>query len=462
MAFLKASGWVLNVSPVAIPGMKVATTRYPSAAMLEQNIKVSIKYKFIFGIIATLLLVTLMLTSCTGGSLSCATAIARGWAGGTVSDGTIFIASMKGKIVALDATGDQLKSIGTSTQLTVQTSSGLLGCSSSSSPLAIYASPVVADATVTDTADPDYGLVYQVVYVAGTDGKIYAYAFKKGAWSTVAEYIYPRQGTVNATIIGDIILDNNTIYYALSDGTVNALNAKDLTFKWSYKIKSKIWSAPAINGSTLYIGSFNKTVYALNTADGSEKWTYITDGAINSTSVVYNNTVYIGDYSRHFYALNAATGEMVWKFPTDDTGAGNPKNFFWAKPVVLNGVIYAANLDGNIYALDSSTGKLVKTYTLGYSISSSPVVVGNYIVVATSVASYAPTKQKENVYIIDTTNGSKKALDISPNEAINAPLFAYGNTVYIHTVKDNLYEIDTVTKTIKQSPPFSLASETYP
>ena len=104
----------------------------------------------------------------------------------------------------------------------------------------------------------------------------------------------------------DIILHNNSIYFATSDGTVYALNAKDLTLKWSQKIDSKIWSAPAVDGTTLYIGCFDKTVYALNTADGSEKWKYKTDGAINSTPVIYNNTVYIGDYNRHFYALDAS------------------------------------------------------------------------------------------------------------------------------------------------------------
>ena len=416
----------------------------------------SIKNKFILVISTILVLSALVITSCTGG-------IARGWAGGGVSDGTIFIASMKGKLMALDATGDQLKAIGTSVKLTMTVSSGLsCACSAQSIPIVIYASPLVADATITDTADPNYGSVYQVAYVGGTDGKIYAYTLTKGVWSTEPEYIYPRQGTVDAEIIGGIILNNDTIYYALSDGTVNALNAKDLTLKWSYKINSKIWSAPAVDGSTLYIGSFDKTVYALNTTDGSEKWKYKTDGAINCTPVIYNNTVYVGDYSRHFYALDATTGNWIWTFPSDDTGTGNPKNFFWATPIVLNGEIYAPNLDGNVYALDLSTGKLLNTFNLGDSISSSPVVIGNNIIVATSVASYAPSKERGNIFVINTSANTKSLLASLPKyEGINAPLFAFGNTVYVHTTKDNLYEIDAVTGQIKHSPPFSLVSETY-
>lgn len=433
--------------------------------------------------LAVLVLGALVITGCTGG-------VAQGWAGGVVSDGTLFVASMKGKLIAIDATGSQLKAIGTSVKMTVTSASGAFSCipscSSQSTGSVIYASPLVSDA-----ADPDTKTTYQVVYVAdASNEKIYAYTLTatttttttttttaattttttspsvttiNKTWSKDPEWIYPRQGALNGTIIGDMVLDNNTIYFATSDGTVYALSAKDLSLKWSHKIDSKIWSAPAVDGSTLYIGCFNKVLYALNTADGAEKWTYKTDGSINSTPVVDNNTVYFGDYSRHFYAVDTATGNQVWKFPTDDTAAGNPQNFFWAKPVALNGVIYAANLDGNVYALNSSTGNLLNTFTLGDSISSSPVVVGNNIIVATSVASYAPTKQQGKIFLINTTDNTKTLLSILPaDEAINAPLFSDGKTVYVHTTKDNLFEIDIATGNFKHPKPFSLVSELYP
>ena len=226
------------------------------------------------------------------------------------------------------------------------------------------------------------------------------------------------------------------------------------------KLIVKSGRRPTVDGNTLYIGCFNKTVYALNTADGTEKWQYKTDGSINSTPVIYNNTVYIGDYDRHFYALDAATGNLVWKFPGDDTAANNPKNFFWAKPVEINGVIYAPNLDGNVYALDAATGNLVHEYELGDSIASSPVAFGtngNYLAVATSVASTDPKKQRGTVYIINTADTSKKDIVISasaipsfslPTNAPGQPMRTSmrlssprATCVYVHTTRDNLYSI---------------------
>lgn len=80
---------------------------------------------------------------------------------------------------------------------------------------------------------------------------------------------------------------------------------------------------------------------------------------------------------------------------------------------------------------------------LGDSISSSPVAIGNSIVVATSVASTNVKQQRGKVYIINTADGSHQEFDLPPMEAINAPLFSQGNIVYVHTNKDNLYSIDT-------------------
>ena len=400
----------------------------------------SIKQKFIIGLLATLLLIVLVLTSCTG-------AISRGWAGGTVYNGTIFIASMKGKIIAIDSSNST--TLGAPIQLSVTASSGILSCSASSAPLVIYASPVVLN-----TPDPG-----TVVYIGGySDSRIHGFLFKDGALVEKNPTFLSDQ--LKGQIVGGITIDNNALYFATSDGTVYALSPKDLSINWSHKINSKIWSAPTVDGNTLYIGCFNKTVYALNTADGTEKWKYKTDGSINSTPVIYNNTVYIGDYDRHFYALDAANGNLVWKFPGDNAVANNPKNFFWAKPVEINGVIYAPCLDGNVYALDSTTGNLVHKYELGDSISSSPVAFGtngDYLAVATSVASTDPKKQRGAVYIINTTDTTRKDIVVSassipsfsiPGEDINAPLFAQinGNVVYVHTSKDNLYTFDTSAK----------------
>jgi len=130
---------------------------------------VSIKQKLILIILAVILLSALIVTGCTKG-------ISRGWAGGAVtSDGKLFVASMNGRIIPIDASSNAI--LGQAFQVTVTSSGGLScipSCSSQSTPLVIYASPVVLN-----TADPNS----KVVYIGGTDGKLYAYTFNNNAWS---------------------------------------------------------------------------------------------------------------------------------------------------------------------------------------------------------------------------------------------------------------------------------------
>jgi eukaryotic-like serine/threonine-protein kinase len=389
---------------------------------------VSIKSKIILVIISVLLLGTLIASGCTGGVRS------RGWAGGAVSDGKLFVASMTGKIIAIDAVSGTI--LGKPVQLLATTSGGLSCLPSScggasTSAVVIYASPAVQG---------------QVVYVGGTDFKIYGYTFVDNAFREDPEWLYPRQGTMSGAIIGGIIVANDRVYFATSDGMVYALNANGLYKEWTYKIDSKIWSAPVVDGNILYIGSLDKKIYALNATDGTKLWEYEAGGAISSTPIVYDNKVYIGDYDRQFYALDAKSGNLVWKFPSDIQNADNPQNWFWAKPVIVNSIIYAPCLDGNVYALDASNGNLVHKFEFGDSISSSPVVISNSVVVATSVATSQASKQMGKVYIINTLDKSQKELD-SFAEGINAPLFVNGDVVYVHTTKDNLYGINILTKT---------------
>ena len=386
-----------------------------------------IKHKIII-ILTTLLAGILVVTGCTSGATS------RGWAGGAVSDGKLFVASMNGKLIAIDSSTGMI--LGNAVQLTTSSSGGLsCSCSGAGSTVAIYASPVLQG---------------QMVYIGGTDGKLYAYVFENNALRAEPEWIYPRQGTMSGAIIGGLVIANGTIYFATSDGILYALNADGLYEEWTYDIGDKTWSAPVIDGDTLYIGSFDKKLYALNAADGTLKWEYETKGSISSTPIVYDNKIYIGDYSRHFYALDT-NGRLVWEYPpTDDENEENPQNWFWATPVVLDGVVYAPCLDGNVYALDAATGNLTYKYVLGNSISSSPVIAGDAIVVATTDL----YKKTGKVFVIKPQNKSQEELD-SFTEGIDAPLFVCNDIVYVHTTKDNLYGINPVTKA-KQT--FSLST----
>ncbi len=349
-----------------------------------------------------LLLAAVAVAGCVG-----TTTVPRGWSGGVVSDNTLYIGSMAGKLVAVETgRGNLVRAV---TLESLRPSSGGFGCAPASSAVAIYGSPATAG---------------DLVYVAGYNGIVYAFAPDRSE----PRWVYPRQGTVGAPIVGGCVVSQGRVYFGAADGSVYALDAAEGYKDWVSKAGNKIWSTPTIDGDTLYIGSFDKKLHALNATDGSSKWEFPTDGAIASTPLVDNGTVYIGSFDRHLYAVNAADGSLKWKFMGG--------NWFWAEPLLHNDAIYAPCLDGKVYILDASTGDRRGEIDLGSPVSSSPVLAGNTVVVAT---------EEGVVYGIDTTTNQQKWINDSlekGRQSIYASLSGGAGKVYVHSSKDELHALD--------------------
>jgi len=215
-----------------------------------------------------------------------------------------------------------------------------------------------------------------------------------------------------------------------------------------FQAGDKIWSTPVIEGDTLYIGCFDGKLLALNTDDLTEKWHFQTEGTVTATPAVYDGKVFIGSFDRHLYAVDAVTGRQLWKFPATDEGENRPGNWFWARPLVHNGTVYAPCLDGKVYALDVETGEKVMDFDLGSPISSSPVLVGSLVVVATKGG---------GVYTLDTTSNRLTQLaTLEEKETVSAPLVASNGIVYLHSAKDNLYALGAETGSMRK---FTLSGE---
>jgi len=354
--------------------------------------------------------------------------IAQGWAGGVVSGDAIFVGSMEGKLVALDVSDGSLRGIPIA--LVAQAQSSGFACipTAGTSAVAVYGSPVI---------DGD------LVYIGGYDGKVRAYLFESGYLRVEPRWI-SRQGDIGGSIIGGLAIADGRIYFGASDGRVYALDAVDGHKLWTFETETldKIWSTPTVEGDTLYIGGFDRKLYALNTANGTEKWAFETEGTIVSNPVVSGERVYIGSFDRRVYAVDATSGEQVWRFPETDDEVDTPIGWFWATLLVHNGVVYAPNLDGRVYVINATNGNRISDVDLEGPISSSPVLVNDLVIIATTSTNRA--KQEGKVFALNTTSRQQTLLQ-DLEESIHAPLFTDGTTVYVHTMQNFLYAIDTET-----------------
>jgi len=354
--------------------------------------------KKLLPLLAILIIVGVVASGCYGRQQP------KGWSGATVVGDTLFVASIEGNLTALNTSDG--------TRLWPDS---ILG--GSDSKVAVYGSLAV-----------EGGLVY----VGGYNGKVYAINSESGA----LRWVYPREGNIEP-IVGGLVVSQVNVYFGDSDGKVYTLDAAtgDKVGE-PFQTGDKVWSSPTIDGDTLYVGSFDKKLYALNTADGSEKWQFEVGGAIGSTPLVYDNTVYIGAFDGRFYAVNAADGSLRWQSEVEAT------SWFWANPIAYDNVIYAPNLDGKVYLLDAETGREVAgAVDLASSISSSPVVVGDKVIIAS---------QEGKIYFLDTSDNRLGLLfDVGENgEEIFAPLSASNGVVYIHAQakkEDILYAVEAET-----------------
>jgi outer membrane protein assembly factor BamB len=332
-----------------------------------------------------------------------------GWSGGAVSDGTLFVGSKEGRLVAVNLADESRQ---WTEPLKAERQAGFFGCApaygggcgAGASGVAIYGTPAVSG---------------DLVYIGGYNGKIYAY----NTSSMEMRWVYPREDNLEPFVGGGVVAQGN-VYIGGSNGKLYALDAATGDKLWEFETGDKVWSTPAVSDGTLFIGSFDKKLYALNIYDGSKKWEFDTEGAIMATPLVHNSTVYIGSFDRHLYAINATDGSLKWKFMGE--------NWFWGRPMVYDNTIYAGCLDDRVYALKADTGDKVAEFDLESPVSSSPVVVDSSIIFAS---------RKGVVYTIDAGLHTLKPLaDIE--EEIFGPLCVSEGVVYIHTQDLKLHRIN--------------------
>jgi len=119
-------------------------------------------------------------------------------------------------------------------------------------------------------------------------------------------------------------------------------------------------------------------------------WTYEAGDSIESSAAIVGGTVFIGSQKGELVSLNLENGQVYWKYQT-----GSPIGE--SSPSYSNGVVYIGDLGGVLHAINASDGKGLWTFKTASEIKSSPVVVGDRVL----IGSY-----DENLYCVSARNGS--------------------------------------------------------
>ena len=279
-----------------------------------------------------------------------------------VSDGLVFVPTLRGTLFALDATTGQLKWQHDPEPAPEGYNQRTYG----------YYGVTVADGKVL--------YPYQTRHGEASQGLLIALDVKNGnrIWASKMSGATMSDGTP-AVADGRVYVGNNTadrvMAYDLATGQALWTGASTLG-GWQDGI-------PAAGNGRVYIGSGNG-ITARDGATGKNLWTYksphasqVSSDSTPSAPTIAGNTIYMGFPSGAVTALDATTGAVLWDrlLPGQQYRGG-----VQSSPALSGDTLFVGSNNGNFYALDANTGQPRWQHNIGTWVTAGPAISGNTVV----------------------------------------------------------------------------------
>ena len=156
--------------------------------------------------------------------------------------------------------------------------------------------------------------------------------------------------------------------------TIDTSNASDLRRIWFFNTHDVVTATPAVVGDTIYVGDWSGRFYALRRSDGRQRWMRTTRvhprvyaGQIVSSAAVARvhgeRIVFFGG-GKTLYALRASDGSVSWSRELGRKGDDNDPTEIESSPVVVGNTVIVgwdvhnspAGEQAGVLALDARTG----------------------------------------------------------------------------------------------------------
>jgi len=163
---------------------------------------------------------------------------------------------------------------------------------------------------------------------------------------------------------------------------------------WQFKTKEKIHGSPAIVDDHVLVGGCDQSLHVIDLATGNKIATITLGSHCGASVAVRGQHAYIGNMDSKFLALDWKKGEMLWRFEGKRGGA------FYSSAAVTDEFVVAGSQDKHVRAWQRTTGKEVWAFATRGRVDSSPVVVGQRVIVGSLDG---------NLYLLDLAGGGELA-----------------------------------------------------
>ncbi|TNB69575.1 hypothetical protein FHJ30_18515 [Arthrobacter sp. BB-1] len=279
-----------------------------------------------------------------------------------VSDGLVFVPTLRGSLFAVDAATGQLKWQHDPEPAPEGYNQRTYG----------YYGVTVADGKVL--------YPYQTRHGEAKQGLLLALDVKTGSrvWAS------PMSGSTMSD--GTPAVSDGRVY--VGNQTADRVMAYDLATGqplWTGAATLGGWQdgIPSAGNGRVYIGSGNGII-ARDGATGQTLWTYrsqhpslVNGNATPAAPTIAGNVIYMGFPSGAVTALDATTGAVLWDrlLPGEQYRGG-----VHTSPALSGDTLFVGANNGNFYALDSRTGQPLWHHNIGTWVAAGPAVSGNTVV----------------------------------------------------------------------------------
>ncbi|MEM3731342.1 MAG: PQQ-binding-like beta-propeller repeat protein [Candidatus Bathyarchaeia archaeon] len=292
-----------------------------------------------------------------------------------VADGIIYIATLSGKIYALDfKTGEEFWTLDTNCTIssTPSFNSGMI-IFGTERPGRIYALDACTGALRWLYEIPEGGVVQcspaivdGKVIIGSSDGYLRCFSQFDGEllWES---YVGGKPSSP--------AISNQTVFTTCP--YISAVNITNGALIWRYVTNWPVFSAPAVADGLVFIGAENDDkVFTLDQRTGEHVWSHKTGGWLTSPAVDSSKKLVIaGCRDARTYCLSEFTGYLKWQYIS-------APNHLSAPTISEDGLVYFGSTDGYVYCLNEETGREIWKYDVGSPIVSSPVVACQHLIVA--------------------------------------------------------------------------------
>jgi len=230
-----------------------------------------------------------------------------------IADGTAYIASGNGDLVALDV------------------ASGMLRWKYASGASIGESSPAVGGGAVF------FGDLNGTFHAVNARDGTRLWTFKTGS-----------EIKSSPTLVEDLVL------FGSYDTYLYALEARTGKVRWKLRTDGPVHATPSVRGRVVYITGCDENFRGVRLSDGAVLFKVPTGAYTGASPVLDERRAYFGTFNYEVLGVDLRTHKIAWRYHNPDHEFP-----FYSSAVVIDGRVIVGGRDKSIHAIDAATGKRV-------------------------------------------------------------------------------------------------------